>query len=137
MRIKIFTYIYYFCKEETQREKHFCGIIESLLAQSEGLSKELESASGCSRKIFLWKIWHILQWIHTALASKWISFDGVANKATAFCCCANTFLPFFLWPPANYTCYFCLGNLLSWKRKYKTTFQRKPLKLLGWQHLNH
>lgn len=65
------------------------------------------------------------------MASKWISFDGVANKATVFCCCANTFLPFFIWPPANYTCYFCWGNLLSWKGKYETTFQRKALKLLA------
>lgn len=54
-----------------------------------------------------------------------------------FCCCANTFLSFFIWPPANYTCYFCLGNLLSWKRKYETTFQRKALRLFGWPHQDH
>lgn len=92
---------------------------------------------GAPGKLFFLQTRHILQWSHTALASKWTSFDGAANKATVFCCCANTFLSFFIWPPANYTCYFCLGNLLSWKRKYETTFQRKPLKLFGWQHQSH
>lgn len=78
---------------------------------------------GAPGKLFFLQTRHILQWSHTALASKWTSFDGAANKATVFCCCANTFLSFFIWPPANYTCYFCLGNLLSWKRKYEILFR--------------
>lgn len=86
---------------------------------------------GASGKSFLYQIWHILRWIHTGLVSKGIGFDDVAYKTTVFCCCANTFLSFFIRPPANDTCYFCLGNLLSWKGKYETTFQGKALKLLA------
>lgn len=129
--MEVVSYTKDFKKRGTWKTKRPCSVVKSLLPQPQAWRKSYSLQVGASEKSFLYQIWHILRWIHTGLASKGISFDGVANKATVFCCCANTFLSFFMWPPANDTCYFCLGNLLSWKGKYETTLQRKARKLLA------